>query len=77
MSSPVFAPNAARETNRYGISSQDLVDKINSLGKNAIYVKDFTDIINYLKSNIKDNDIVLTLGAGTVTQISDQIVEGN
>lgn len=52
---------AARETNRYGISSQDLVDKINSLGKNAIYVKDFTDIINYLKSNIKDNDIVLTL----------------
>ena len=68
---------AARETNRYGISSQDLVDKINSLGKNAIYVKDFTDIINYLKSNIKDNDIVLTLGAGTVTQISDQIVEGN
>jgi len=40
-------------------------------------VKDFTDIINYLKSNIKDNDIVLTLGAGTVTQISDQIVEGN
>ena len=68
---------AARETNRYGISSQDLVDKINSLGKNVIYVKDFTDIINYLKSNIKDNDIVLTLGAGTVTQISDQIVEGN
>ncbi len=68
---------AARETNRFGISSQDLVDKINSLGKNAIYMKDFSDIINYLKSNIKKDDIILTLGAGTVTQISNQIVEGN
>ena len=40
-------------------------------------MKDFSDIINYLKSNIKKDDIILTLGAGTVTQISNQIVEGN
>ena len=36
---------AARETNRYGVSSQDLVDKINSLGKKAIYIQNFDDII--------------------------------
>ena len=64
---------AARETNRYGVSSQDLVDKINSLGKKAIYIQNFDDIINYLKENVKENDIILTLGAGTVTQISDKI----
>ena len=68
---------AARETNRYGVSSQDLVDKINSLGKKAIYIQNFDDIINYLKENVKENDIILTLGAGTVTQISDKIVEEN
>ena len=68
---------AARETNRYGVSSQDLVDKINSLGKEAIYIQNFDDIINYLKENVKENDIILTLGAGTVTQISNELVEEN
>ena len=37
---------AARETNTYGISSIDLVNKINELGKNAIYISDFDDIAN-------------------------------
>ena len=68
---------AARETNRFGVSSQDLVDKIKSLGKNAIYMKDFDDITKYLKENVQKNDIILTLGAGTVTQISDELVEEN
>ena len=27
--------------------------------------------------DVKENDIILTLGAGTVTQISDKIVEEN
>ena len=68
---------AARETNRYGVSSQDLVDKIISLGKKAIYIQNFDDIINYLKEDVKENDIILTLGAGTVTNLSDKLVEEN
>ena len=62
---------AARETNTYNISSQDLANKIKFLGKNALYIPNFEECINYLKNNVKENDIILTLGAGTVTEISD------
>ncbi len=66
---------AAREKNTYGISSEDLVNKIISLGKNAKYIPDFDECVKYLKDNVKSNDIVLTLGAGTVTKIGPMLVE--
>lgn len=65
---------AARENNTYNISSKDLVDKIESLGKSATYISDFHEIVNYIKSNAKPTDIVLTLGAGTVTTIGPMLV---
>ena len=65
---------AARESNTYGISSQDLVNKINELGKNALYMPSFDKCVNYLKSNVKNNDIVVTLGAGTVTEIGPLLI---
>lgn len=66
---------AAREKNTYGISSKDLVDKINSLGKNALYIPDFNECVSFLKDNVKENDIVLTQGAGTVTQIGPMLLK--
>ena len=66
---------AARETNTYGISSQDLVDKIKTLGRKAIYIPDFNDIVNYLKQNAEKDDIILTLGAGTVTNIGPMLLK--
>lgn len=60
---------AAREKDTYGISSNDLYNKIKSLGGNIQYISDFKDIVSYLKDNVNDNDIVLTIGAGTVTEI--------
>lgn len=65
---------AAREVNTYNISSKNLVDKIHSLGKDAIYLSSFDDIVNYLKENVKNDDIVLTLGAGTVTKIGPMLI---
>ena len=66
---------AAREKDTYGISSKDLVDKICSLGKTALYIPDFEECVNYLKENVQEGDIVLTQGAGTVTQIGDMLVK--
>ena len=60
---------AAREDNTYNISSQDLVDKINELGKKAIYISDFNNIANYLKNHVHGDDILITLGAGTITNL--------
>ncbi len=66
---------AARETNTYGITSKDLVDKLISLGKNAKYIPDFSECVSYVKNNTEESDIVLTLGAGTVTDIGPMLVK--
>ena len=68
---------AARETNTFNISAKDLVNKINELNKKALYISDFKNIVSYLKENAKPNDIILTLGAGTVTQIGPMLCEHN
>ena len=65
---------AAREKNTYNISSKDLADKIISLGKEAKYIPDFYECVSYIKENVKENDIIMTLGAGTVTQIGPMLL---
>ena len=66
---------AAREENIYNISSQDLVNKIQALGKKAIYISDFNNITNYLKNHVLEDDIVITLGAGTITNLSKYLID--
>lgn len=66
---------AARENNTYGITSKDLADKINSLGKEAKYIPNFDECVKYVKENVQENDIIMTLGAGTVTQIGPMLVD--
>lgn len=66
---------AARETNTYGVTSEDIVKKIKELGREAIYIPNFEDIVNYLEEKIEKQDIILTLGAGTVTNIGPMLVK--
>ena len=66
---------AAREQNTYDISTQDLANKIESLGKKVLYMPDFDDVVSHLKSNVKENDIIITLGAGTVTKIGPMLLK--
>ena len=65
---------AARENNNFEISSKDLANKIKELGKDCLYIPDFEETINYIKENIETNDIVITLGAGTVTNIGPMLL---
>lgn len=66
---------AARETNTYNVSSEDIVQKIKDIGRKAIYIKDFDDIVSYLKEHVQKDDIILTLGAGTVTKIGPMLLK--
>lgn len=68
---------AARETNTYGVSSKDIVDRINSTrgAHNCEYISDFKDIVSYIKENAKPHDIILTLGAGNVTDLGPMILK--
>ena len=67
---------AARETNTYGISSKDLNDEINKLSPDkSVYMPDFEEVVEYVKANIKEDDLVITLGAGTVTKIGPMLLD--
>ncbi len=62
---------AAREIDEGIVSSQDLVNEINKISHNAIFIKDFENIAQYLKENMKKGDLILTIGAGDITHLSE------
>ncbi len=66
---------AARESNTYGVTSKDLYDKLLSMGKKATYISDFDEIVKFIKSKVQQNDVIITLGAGTVTNIGPMILK--
>lgn len=66
---------AAREQNTFDISSKNLQNKLLENGKNALYLPDFDEVVSYLKENVKENDIIVTLGAGTVTKIGPMLLK--
>ena len=62
---------AARETDTLGVSGKTLADKIDG----AKYIGSFDDIVKYIKENAKSEDIILTMGAGTITKLSDLLTK--
>lgn len=66
---------AAREKDTGLVSSQQLAIAINEVSNNCRYIPTFNKIEEYLKENVSANDLVLTIGAGDVTNISYRIVE--
>lgn len=72
----IIAPiYAARETNTFNISENMLVDKIKERNNNVIYLDTFDKIIDYLKANIEENDLVITIGAGPICKVSKDLVK--
>lgn len=65
---------AAREKDTGLISASDLADKINSVSQNAIYMKNFSEIEDYLKKSLSEGDLFLTIGAGNVYQIGEDLI---
>lgn len=65
---------AAREVNKFGITSDDLVEEVKKYNKNVVHISDYEDIYDYLYENTNDNDIIITLGAGLVTKVGELLV---
>lgn len=66
---------AAREIDDGTVSSKMLADEINKKYNNCTYIPALEDAAEYLKNNISENDLVLTVGAGSVTKIGYMIKE--
>ncbi len=65
---------AARETDNLGISSEDLMKKINARGGNARYFTSFDAIENHLLEHCGAGDVVITMGAGDVVKIGEHLL---
>jgi UDP-N-acetylmuramate--alanine ligase len=62
---------AAREVDDGTINSKMLAEKVNENGTTALYFPTFDEIAKYLKQTIEPNDLVLTIGAGDITHLSE------
>ncbi|MBQ6906675.1 MAG: UDP-N-acetylmuramate--L-alanine ligase [Clostridia bacterium] len=63
----IIAPiYAAREKNVYGYTPKTLADMISG----AVGLDSFDEIKEYLKTEVREGDVILTMGAGDVTELA-------
>ena len=65
---------AARETDTLGISSETLQTEIRALGHECYYFPSFDEIENFLLENCTQGDLLITMGAGDVVNIGEQLL---
>jgi len=65
---------AARETDTLGISSDDIRKKLEALGKEAYYFPTFDEIENFLLEHCIPGDLLITMGAGDVVKIGENLL---
>ena len=65
---------AAREKNTIGISSDDLRKAIAEKGTDAVYFPDFGEIEDYLLEHCAENDLILTMGAGNIVEVGEDLL---
>jgi UDP-N-acetylmuramate--alanine ligase len=64
---------SAREKNDDAVNSQLLAQKTMNLHNDVYYTKDHENTIDWIKKTVKSKDIVLTMGAGDIFHLYDQI----
>ncbi|HOD01915.1 MAG: UDP-N-acetylmuramate--L-alanine ligase [Firmicutes bacterium ADurb.Bin300] len=60
----------SREKNIYGINTQDLANEI----EGSVWFDSFDEVANHIKDNVKEGDLVITLGCGDVYKIAQKIL---
>ncbi|MHC4441327.1 MAG: UDP-N-acetylmuramate--L-alanine ligase [Planctomycetota bacterium] len=62
------------ESDRNRIDAKALVERIHSLGGDAQYEPVFANIVRRLGEEVQSGDLVLTMGAGNVWQVADDLL---
>lgn len=66
---------AAREKNTIGISSKDLLAKLQKNGQESYYFPSFDEIEKFLSEKCINNDLLITMGAGDVYLIGEHLLQ--
>ena len=66
---------AAREKDTLGISSRTLQAEIEKLGHRCFYFPSFEEIQNFLLTNCTKDDLLITMGAGDVVKIGENLLQ--
>lgn len=66
---------AAREDDPGDIHSRDLVEKLYQNHVDVVYISKLEDITEYLREHVKDNDLVITAGAGPIYKVAEELIE--
>jgi UDP-N-acetylmuramate--alanine ligase len=67
---------AARETDTLGITSVQLLEEIRALGAKCDYFSTFDEVENFLLENCTKGDLLITMGAGDVYKIGENLLGG-
>ena len=65
---------AARETDTLGVSSEALAEEAAKLGTDAHYFPSFAEIEAFLKENCQPGDLLITMGAGDVVKVGEELL---
>ncbi len=57
------------EAERQRVTSADLVDRVKANGQKAMHLASFGQIVEYLKTNAREDDLIVTMGAGNIWEI--------
>lgn len=62
---------AAREENIYGITSEMLAERVNG----SVYLPSFEAIADYLRRELRENDMLIVMGAGDIINLDKLLLE--
>ena len=68
---------AAREKDPGDISSKDLHNELVKLGVESYYISSFEEIKKFILKNCINGDLLITMGAGDVVSVGDDLVSGS
>lgn len=65
---------AAREQDIYGVSSEDIRKRLTDAGVESYYFDTFEEIEKYLQKNLVNGDLLITMGAGDVVKVGEDLL---
>jgi UDP-N-acetylmuramate--alanine ligase len=62
------------EADKQAVSAADLVNRVTANGQSARHIPEFADIVKHLRGQVREGDLVVTMGAGNVWEIGRDLV---